>query len=138
MKWPCNAAAVIGLFALADLVLLGCATRKGLATPGIERVCTDRRCYLRSDADTVNARCTRGLRQWDSGKAFDPNGTTRARCCTVFAGKRYKIWVTEGQEACLAHEEGHIEIWEADGEVMIPAHHQRLDGFGLGREKKRL
>lgn len=129
------AAILVGL-----TVLSGCKATS-LYSARVERVCTEKRCYLRSDAETVSKRCSRGQKLWDDGTAYDPGDTSRwARCCVVLAkdGRRYQLWITEGHEECLAHEECHIETWEADDKKYFHEHHKRCHNFGLGREKKQL
>ena len=130
---------------LSVLALNGCVTQTGLLSPGVERVCMGRRCYLRASRDIVNRRCTKGKQTWDNGSAYDPsNASLYARCCTVLrrdwagSARRYFIWIEEGQEECLAHEEGHIEVFERDGYSFNAEHHKALHGFGLGKEKKSL
>jgi len=122
-------------------ILSGCATAgKPDDTAGVETVCTRRRCYKRASSDKVNERCRRGGLVRDDGTNVKPSdNATRSRCCTFFnLGQRYEIWVAEGEEECLAHEEAHIEIYEDDGFVMKHENHRIVDGFGLGRWKKNL
>ena len=155
------------LFRLAigfTFLLTGCASQKALKSPGVERTCTGWYCYMVASAETVNERCTnrRGawkicqdnpnspacmgaVAYWDSGEirlAGDP--TKRARCCTVLRPRsttdnlRYWIWMSAGDTECLAHEHGHIEVFERDGFKYIPEHHKRLHNFGIDRSKRRL
>ena len=130
---------------LLMVAFMACATPAldslGRFTGRIEKVCTGTICYLRADRELVNRRCTRGKLTWDDGSRYDPADESKwARCCTVLKAppKRYQMWVTEGMEECLAHEAGHVQIYEADGYRFVAEHHKRLHGFGWGRERKRL
>ena len=144
-------------------ILTGCATQTGLLSPGVERVCSDRICWIRADASLVNTRCTdrkaawkickdnpnriecaRTVAYWDSGVKQGEGEPQRARCCTILRPKdqqgdlRYWIWMSYGDEDCAAHELGHVEVYEQDGRKFIQEHHKRLHEYGLGRPKKRL
>ena len=132
MTYPMNAALTLSFLA-GLFILAGCAHQRGLKSPGIERTCTRWRCYVSADADTVNRRCTKRKIAWDDGTPYQPSGDRVARCCTVLRRlpKRLWIWVTEGQEDCLVHEELHIEIFQDDGMVFIPEHHKQVHEFGL-------
>ncbi len=119
---------------LICLYLQGCAHQDSLRVPGVERVCTPSYCFLRASAEIVNARCTKGLRKWDSGQPYKLGDPLRARACTVFRGwgKRYAIWVTEGEEEALAHEFCHVAEFESGRND-----HGRCHDFGFGRPKAR-
>lgn len=123
---------------LAVLAFVACATQRGLVSPGVDRRCTSLagRCYLRASKDVVNARCTKGKRMWDDGKPYSPNDASRfAPCCTVLeSGRRVRIWIAEGYEWCLAHEECHIETWAQDGFRVVNEHHARCANFGFGHD----
>ena len=125
------------------LSLVGCATQKdNLLSTDCERVSTGAAYYLRCSREVVDRRCTQGKTVWDDGSAYDPTDESKwARCCTVFprpGRPHYRIYVTKGEEECLVHEFGHVEIFEADGGRVILEHHKRLHNFGFGKPKRRL
>ena len=141
-KWWLLAPVAVMAFLL--LWLMGCA-QTGLLSPGVERVCMGRRCYIRASKDVVNRRCTKGKKTWDDGSAYNQFDESKwAQCCTVLrrnwsgSQRRYFIWISEGNEECLAHEEGHIEIFERDGYSFNAENHKALHDFGLSRSKKSL
>jgi hypothetical protein len=159
-------AGVVVALLIAALYLSGCATQTGLFNSSVNKVCTGWYCYLTAPRDLVNTRCVDrksawkkcqdnpnrpecagAVAQWDDGTPRTGPGSDpakRARCCTVLRPKnaddhlRYWIWIGEGDEVCVAHEHGHIEIYEKDGFRYIAEHHRRLHGFGLDKGKKRL
>lgn len=161
-----RAGAVAYVIALGVLLgwLAGCASQTGLYSDSVKRTCTGWYCYIVAPKELVNTRCLDRksawkicrdnpnraecrdvVAQWDDGTPRDPKDPSRtARCCTVLRPKsaddrfRYWIWISEGEDICVAHEHGHIEVFEKDGFRFVPEHHRRLHGFGLDREKKRL
>lgn len=118
---------------VAALLLSGCASFDSLR-PGVERVCTKGTCYLIGDSEQVDRRCSKNGVVWDSGEKRTAFDGLKVRCCTVFrSGRRVRIWVTRGQEACLAHEQCHVEIFQSG-----VGDHKSCHNFGIGKEKKRL
>lgn len=128
-------------FFAISVIFNGCATQRGLDTPGIKRWCTEKRCFVQASPEVVHARCTgkkSGWIGWDEGGAADDQ-TKRASACTSFSRKfqpgrgwlqrRYRIWFSEWTS--VPHEERHIEIYEKDGGIMIPEHHKALHAPSL-------
>lgn len=125
------------VLAMAGVVLVSaaCANWDSLK-PGVERVCTEKRCYLAGDKEQVDRQCRKGGTAWDDGKLQTTNDGRRARCCTQhFPGRarEFAVWVSREDWDCVAHEECHIEEFKSGRND-----HARCEGFGFGKEKKRL
>lgn len=115
------------------LSLGGCASLDSLR-PGVERVCTEKRCYMYGTQKQIDRHCRKGVVRWDDGTVAHPGDGRRSRCCTQYQpGRRIRIWVSRLDQSCLPHEECHIEEWQSGR-----GDHKRCDGFGVGQEKKRL
>lgn len=152
------------VLALAFSQVACATTQRGLLSAETKRTCTGWYCYIEAPANLVNVRCTdrksawrrcqnnpsrdecrNAPARWDDGSPRAPGQVDRsARCCTVLRPKestdrlRYWIWFSEGEAVCLAHEHGHIEVYERDGFRYVEANHRALHGFSLDREKRSL
>lgn len=85
-------------------------------------------------SEQVDRHCRKNGKRWDSGEEMRPTDGKVVRCCVELKlGRRIRLWVTRGEEDCLAHEECHIEeFWSGSN------NHGRCHNFGVGREIKRL
>ena len=130
-----GAAIAIAMLVIFACFASGCATQSGLFNRNVERVCTNGVCFMRASADIVDRRCRKGINTWDDGKPQTIGDGRRARCCTVWTPgrKRFRIWVAEGDEACVPHEICHVDQF-----LSAKPDHSKCHNFGLGRDKKRL
>ena len=89
---------------------------------------------MRASADVVDRRCRAGnTGTWDDGKPRMSNDGRRAVCCTVYSPwrKRFRIWVSEGEEECIVHEFCHVEQF-----LSPKPDHKKCHKFGFGKEKQ--
>ena len=152
-KWP--------WWSMLALTLTGCAHQRGLHNDAVKRTSTGWYTYLEASADMVNRRCTNRKSawkickdnpnrsecqnvpaEWDSGEVRGADASLSSRCCVVLrptkADDRLRYWIWFSDPRCLAHEHGHIEIFEQDGFKYVPENHRRLHKFGLDKEKRTL
>lgn len=118
---------------LALILASGCASQTGLKSPGVERVCTKGICFIRAPRSVVAARCMKGAKTWDDGTPVGADPSITARCCAIYSPlrRRFRIWISEGEEECLPHEFCHVE------QSLAPKpDHSKCHNFGLGRPKK--
>jgi len=126
---------------------MGCPATANHLGPqgGLERYTTMHRNYLYATADQINRRCKiKPMMRWpestwDDGTKKGLNDGKRASCCTQYYPNREKrkfsIWISnEGDDwKCIAHEECHIEIFEAFG---MNGNHGSCANFGQGGNKR--
>lgn len=132
MKEDTALAVAIAIF-LAAVLLAG----QG-CTPPVVRACVHNRCFIQATPEQVDRHCRKRTRTWDSGAAVKPGDGKRVRCCTLLRkGRRYRIWMSRGEESCVAHEECHISVFERDRHEYVGDDHKICHGFGLDKDKPR-